>query len=244
MSRRFLSRAGLALFALLVAVQIGRAVAAADWRAVPAVIAAWYVTDLLSGAIHMAFDYRPCRRGVGLADLFFYEGSRESVDYLALKAAVMRRIGPLERLVFDFKTHHPRPEALARRGLERQVTSTILAGGLPGAILLTLADRWLVVPGWVDAGGAVLLLGSGFAQYFHGALHRDDNPWPISAMRRLGLLMTPQAHGFHHASLRCDFATVNGWSNPLLNHAFVALRRGGWLSDGGLEPSRDAPRAG
>ena len=93
------------------------------------------------------------------------------------------------------------------------------------------------LPGWVVAGAVLLLLGGTFAQYFHGTLHRDDNPWPVLAMRRAGLLMTPAAHEKHHATLRRDFSTNCGWANPLLNRVFNALRSRGRLADHGLEPT-------
>ncbi|WP_273773352.1 hypothetical protein, partial [Brucella intermedia] len=64
------------------------------------------------------------------------------------------------------------------------------------------------------------------------------NPWIIRAMRRVGLLMTPAAHQKHHDSLKRDFATNNGWSNPLLNPIFALLYRRGVLTDAGLEPTR------
>ena len=86
------------------------------------------------------------------------------------------------------------------------------------------------------AGLVVLIIGSTLAQYFHGTLHRSDNPWMIRAMRRTGLLMTPQAHAIHHASLRRDFATNTGWSNPLVNAVFRMATRRGWLTEAGLEP--------
>jgi hypothetical protein len=55
-------------------------------------------------------------------------------------------------------------------------------------------------------------------------------------MRRIGLLMTPKAHALHHATLRQDFATNTGWSNPLVNILFCIATRRGWLSEAGLEP--------
>ena len=185
----------------------------------------------------MYMDYRPTRPGLGLNELYFYDGSRESPEYAALFRTAMARIGPIERLVYDFKNHHPRPQALGRRTLDRQIGSTILFGTLPGSIALNLACLALPVPGWAAAGLAVLLIGGTFAQYFHGTLHRDDNPRFVVALRRLRLLMTPRAHEKHHATLQRDFSTNCGWSNPVLNRLFDALRRRGRLGDAGLEPS-------
>jgi Lipid desaturase domain len=209
---------------------------APDWRWVPAAAGGWYIADLLSGLTHMYMDYRPCTPGVGLDEMFHYSGSRESAEYLALRDRVLPRISPFERLVYDFKNHHPRPEALGRRSFMVQIGSTILLVSLPFSILLNFLCLMLALPGWLIAGAVVLTIGGTLAQYFHGTLHRPDNPWIVRTMRRIGLLMTPEAHALHHATLRRDFATNTGWSNPLVNAVFRVATRRGWLTEAGLEP--------
>ena len=209
---------------------------APGWLWLPAALAGWYLANLASGVTHMVMDYKSCTPGVGLDRLYFYEGSRESEEYLALRAAVWRRIGPLEKLIYDFKNHHPRPDSLGRRAMMVQIGSTILFATLPASLLLNLAALALPLPGWLVAGGVVFIVGATFAQYFHGTLHRADNPPLVLWMRRAGLLMTPAAHAIHHATLDRDFATNTGWSNPLVNRLFrLALRRR-WLLPEGLEP--------
>ena len=117
-----------------------------------------------------------------------------------------------------------------------QIGSTILFVSLPVSILLNLLCLALAVPVWLIAGAIVLIIGGTLAQYFHGTLHRVDNPWIVRAMRRVGLLMTPEAHALHHATLRQDFATNTGWSNPLVNAIFRVATSRGWLTEAGLEP--------
>ena len=207
-----------------------------DWRWIPAVLAGWYVADLLSGITHMYMDYRPCTPGIGLDRMFHYEGSRESADYVALRDGILPKISPFERLVYDFKNHHPRPDALGRRPFLVQIGSTILFVSLPVSIGLNLLCFGLAIPGWVVAGSVALLIGGTLAQYFHGTLHRADNPWIVHAMRRARLLMTPEGHALHHATLRRDFATNTGWSNPLVNAVFRVATARGWLNEAGLEP--------
>ena len=223
------------LFALSIALNLWFA-GVPDWRWIPAALAAWYVADLLSGLTHMYMDYRPCTPGIGLDQMFRYPGSRESAEYLALRARVLPRISPFERLVYDFKNHHPRPEALGRRPFLVQIGSTIIFVALPASVLLNLLCLAAAVPGWLIAAAVALIFGGTLAQYFHGTLHRADNPWIVRAMRRTGLLMTPEAHALHHATLRRDFATNTGWSNPLVNMIFRAAMRRGWLEEAGLEP--------
>ena len=225
-----------ALFALSLALNLWFA-GVPDWRWIPAAFAAWYAADLISGLTHMYMDYRPCTPGIGLDRVFHYAGSRESGDYLALRDRVMPQISPFERLVYDFKNHHPRPEALGRRPFLVQIGSTILFAALPASIVLNLLCLALPMSGWLIAGAVVLIIGGTLAQYFHGTLHRSDNPWIVRAMRRTGLLMTPEAHALHHATLRRDFATNTGWSNPLVNLIFRAAMSRGWIDERGLEPN-------
>jgi hypothetical protein len=225
-----------AAFALSVAVNGAQLALRFDWWCLPALLAGWYLADLASGLVHMTLDYHPCPPGLGLPDIFHYAGSRESADYLALRAERMRRLTPFQRVAYDFKTHHPRPDALGRRSLWQQIGVTLIAAALPASLALNVLALWGLVPPWLIALGTALILGSAFAQHFHGSLHRADVPWHIAALRRIGLLMSPAAHQLHHDSLQRDFATNCGWSNPLVNRLFAALRARGYLDDAGLEP--------
>ena len=89
---------------------------------------------------------------------------------------------------------------------------------------------------WFTFGAVVLIIGGTFAQYFHGTLHREDNPAIVRAMRAVGLLMTSRAHQLHHDTLTRDFATNSGWSNPVINRLFAFATRRRWLTDTGLIP--------
>ena len=224
-----------ALFALSLASNLWFA-GTPEWTWIPAALAGWYLADLMSGLTHMVMDYRPCTPGIGLDQMFHYSGSRESEDYLALRSRVLPRISPFERLVYDFKNHHPRPDALGRRPFLVQIGSTIIFVSLPASAVLSLLALTTPLPGWLTIGAVVFIFGGTLAQYFHGTLHRPDNPLVVRAMRRAGLLMTPEAHALHHATLRQDFATNTGWSNPLVNAIFRLAMRRGWLDEAGLEP--------
>ncbi|KTF68399.1 carotenoid synthesis regulator CarF [Sphingomonas sp. WG] len=232
MARRIL----MPLFLLSLAANVMAVLLNPSWWVIPALLAGWYVADLASGLVHMYMDYRPCPAGKGLDALYFYAGSRESDAYKALWRERMGKVGPLDRLVYDFKNHHPRPDALGRRDLWRLIGSTVILAALPFSLLLNAAAYSGVAPGWAAAAGVALIVGGAFAQYFHGALHRERNPWIVNALRRCRLLMTPAAHQLHHDTLQRDFATNCGWSNPLVNRLFLALRRRGMLDDAGLEP--------
>lgn len=208
-----------------------------SWLILPGLVAGWYLADLASGLVHMYMDYRPCPPGKRLNDLFYYTGSRESDEYQAMLRERMGAINAFERLVYDFKNHHPRPLALGRRSLWRLIGSTLIVAGLPLSLALNLSWAVWPLPAGLAAAIVAFTVGASFAQLFHASLHREHNPPPIGLMRRVGLLMTPAAHQLHHDTLKQDFATNCGWSNPLVNRLFAALRRRGYLDDSGLEPS-------
>ena len=196
---------------------------------------AWYAADAQSGIIHMYMDYRPCTPNVGLKDVFFYKGSRASPEYQQLFKQTMRRISFFERVVYDFKNHHPRPNALGRRTFEVQ-TLSISVFLLPFSIAANVAFFYFHLSDWLTVFLVFFLTGSLLTQYFHGTLHRGNNPRLIGWLRRSRLLMTPKQHELHHATLDRDFATINGWSNPLVNHIFNFFHQRGKLSRSGLEP--------
>ena len=226
----------LAAFLMSLALNAVAMVAGFSFTSILGLVVGWYLADLASGVVHMLFDYRPCPPGKRLNELFFYTGSRESEDYLALVRDRMASVSAFDRLVYDFKNHHPRPMALGRRPVWRLIGSSVVLAALPMSLLLNIAAWVLPVPGWLVATALALIVGGAFAQYFHGSLHRDDNPALIGWMRRLRLLMSPQAHQLHHDTLQRDFATNCGWSNPLINRVFNALRARGYLVDAGLVP--------
>jgi hypothetical protein len=226
----------LAAFLMSLALNAVAMVAGFSLASILGLVVGWYLADLASGVVHMLFDYRPCPPGKRLNELFFYTGSRESEDYLALVRDRMASVSAFDRLVYDFKNHHPRPMALGRRPVWRLIGSSVVLAALPMSLLLNIAAWVLPVPGWLVATALALIVGGAFAQYFHGSLHRDDNPALVGWMRRLRLLMSPQAHQLHHDTLQRDFATNCGWSNPLINRVFNALRARGYLVDAGLVP--------
>jgi hypothetical protein len=227
----------LGLFLLSLAAVLWPVVKDPSWWSIPAALLGWFMADLSSGLIHMYMDYHPCPPGKRLDDIFFFDGCRESEEYLTMQRARMASINAFERVVYDFKNHHPRPDALGRRALWRLIGSTVILAALPLSLALDLAIFTIGVPGWAAAGAFAGIAGGAFAQYFHGTLHRAHNPWFIHGLRRVGLLMTPAAHQLHHDTLQRDFATNCGWSNPLLNPLFRTLRRRGYLHDSGLVPS-------
>jgi hypothetical protein len=208
-----------------------------DWRMAPAALAGWYLADLMSGVVHMYMDYKPCAPGRGLADLYFYQGSRDTEAYLSLQSRVYARINLFEKIVFDFKKHHPLPDLLGRHGVFHLMKTPVFFITLPLSLELNVLFAVWRAPSWLIVGVLALLVGSSLTQYFHGSLHRDRCAWPVGVLRRAGLLMTPRAHALHHETLVRDFAVINGWSNPVVNALARFLLRTGALHESGLTPT-------
>lgn len=231
-----LIRSAVVFLIVLVVLDVVVAMGSVGLWTVLAALVGWFLADLMSGAVHMVMDYRPSPSGLGLDRLYYYKGSRESDEYMAMRRAAFARLTPIQRITYDFKNHHPRPDALGRRSMMTQVGATVTFTTLPFAILANAVLATFNRPAIPAALLASFLLGTTFAQYFHGTLHRADNPWVVRAMRRVRLLMRPEDHHRHHATLTHDFSTINGWSNPILNAVFGLAHRRGWLRDEGLTP--------
>lgn len=225
------------LFFLSLALDLVLAAPTVDWRVVPAALVGWYLADLVSGLVHMYMDYKPCRPGTGLKELYFWEGSRETPEFAARQAEVYARISGFERIVYDFKKHHPFPDLLGRHSFLHLMKAPTFLIVLPLSLVLNLVFWVLQPPAWVLVGTVVLLLGSSMTQAFHGALHRDDVGPVVRAMRSARLVMTRRAHQLHHDTLTQDFAIISGWANPVVNWIAAFLLRTRLIRSEGLEPT-------
>ena len=142
------ANAAIWLFLASMALNIGLIGPVFDWRMIPAALAAWYFADFLSGAVHLDMDYRPCEPGSGLKELYFWEGSRDTEPFLSMQARVYARISTFERLVYDFKKHHPFPDLLgAARPLANDMACETGAQRRSSADRLFLEDRGAVASG-------------------------------------------------------------------------------------------------
>ena len=226
-----------ALFFATLALDLWRIGDRFDWLMLPAAFAGWWLADMLSGVVHMYMDYRPCTPGMGLADLYFWPGSRDSQEFAERQAQVYARISTFERIVYDFKKHHPMPDLLGRHGLFHLMKAPTFFVALPISLVVSLIFLVWQAPGWLIVGTVVLLVGASLTQYFHGSLHRERSCFAVRAMRRLGLLMSHDAHARHHEALVRDFSVISGWSNPAVNVLVRVLLQRGLLDEAGLEPT-------
>ena len=226
-----------ALFFFSLAFDLALAVPHLDWRIIPAALVGWYLADLASGIVHMYMDYRPCIAGTGLRDLYFWDGSHDTPEFLARQCEIYARISRFERIVYDFKKHHPMPDLLGRHGMLHLMKGPVFLVTLPLSLAMNLVFALSSPPAWLLVGMVVYILGSSMTQAFHGSLHRADVGPVVRTMRSVGLLMRPSAHKFHHDTLTRDFSVISGWSNPVVNLCVSTLLRLRVLREEGLEPT-------
>ena len=208
-----------------------------SWWMIPAAVVGWFLADLGSGVAHVLLDYVPCRPGLGLRELYFYEDSRGTPEYAALRRATMARANPLQQVLFDNKIHHPRPWFLANRTLAHLLLPNILFYAIPMLLAEALIAWYCTVPGWFVAGCTVLLAGAGFSQYTHAMTHSPKVPRAVRWAQKAGLFLKPREHAGHHAEFDRNFCLLSGWANPLVNPLFRWALRRGWLHASGLEPT-------
>ncbi|MDO6682385.1 MULTISPECIES: fatty acid desaturase CarF family protein [unclassified Oceanobacter] len=204
--------------------------------AVPVIFLAIYLADLLSGVAHFILDYRRTTPNSGLKELYFYQGSKGSEEYLKQRTAVMKKISPLETIVFDFKVHHLSPGALGRRSFLRLIMPAMYFVTLPATVSLLLLHTldWIgsltALFGWTLIGALML------TQYAHSCAHRPKLSLLVRVLQKTRLFMTKEQHQSHHLDLGVDFCILNGWANPVVNRIFRFCRKHGWVFEDGLEP--------
>ncbi len=232
-----LFRFAVALFCVSFAVNLAALARDPSWTIVPGFLLGWAIADCGSGLVHMLLDFVPVPARLRM-DLLYFAKRRDTEEYAELRRSILGGCGPFWRIAYNFKYHHPRPNALGRRTMTELCADTLYFAGLPLSLALNLAVVAAPPPAWALAAGIAMVLGTLFIQYFHSTLHRQTPPAFVAVLRRFHLLMTPEAHQLHHDVQDNSFAIINGWSNPLLDRIFVVLVRWGVCREEHLEPPR------
>ncbi len=230
-------RLAVAVFGVSLAFAVVELARAPSWTILPGLLVGWAVIDFCSGLVHMLLDYVPVPARMRL-DLLYFARNRSTEEYLRLRREILGPVGPFWRIAFNFKYHHPRPNALGKRTLKQLCAETLYFAALPTALALDVALVFAPPPPWVTAAAISMVIGALFIQYFHATLHRPVPPAFVAVMRRLRLLMTPEAHQRHHDVQDNSFAIIAGWSNPLLDPLFRILVSTGVCRAENLEPPR------
>lgn len=197
---------------------------------------ALYAADAISGIAHFLLDYIPTKTGLGLKELFYYEGSKGSEEYNKQRTETMQRINALDEVIFDFKIHHISPGTLARRSFLKVALPIIFFASLPLSIVLLAiyfsigleANTYLFF--WFFMGALTV------AQYAHSCAHKKDVPPIPKFLQKKRLFLTAEQHSSHHDDLGHDFCMLNGWANGFVNALFSFCRKRKWFDENGLTP--------
>jgi hypothetical protein len=207
-----------------------------EWQVLIGVLAGWYLADLTSGIVHLYLDYRPSKKGVGLEEIYFWRGPRDSQEFLSKQYEVYKHLNPIDMIAYNFKKHHRFPGLLGRHGFWYMIKGPIIYAPLLLSILTNLAAVFLGLDAAILACLVTLSFGTGLMQYFHSTLHKSKTTRLILIMRHMRLLLKPEDHVPHHQLPVRDYGLISGWSNPVLNLIAHVLRRSGILLDDNLEP--------
>ena len=230
-------RLTVAIFCVSFAADLVALASAPSWSILPGLLVGWALVDMWSGLVHMLLDFvaLPARLRM---DLLYFAQRRDTEEYAELRRSILGGVGPFWRIAYNFKYHHPRPNALGRRSMKELCADTLHFAALPLSLALNIAVLTSPPPPWAIAAAISMVIGTLFIQYFHSTLHRRTPPGFVAVLRRLRLLMTPEAHQLHHDVQDNSFAIINGWSNPLLDRVYVVLHRFGICREEHLEPPR------
>ncbi len=206
-----------------------------SWWTLPVLFAALYVADALSGVAHFIVDYTPNVRGVGLKELYDYQGSRNSRDYLHRRNKALSKINGFQEIVFDFKVHHRTPAALGRRSIVHMTIPVICYAAFPITLVLVVLGELGWMPADLSLFVVVMVASGTFAQYSHACTHKQPIPRFARVLQGLRLFITPAAHDVHHRHPDRQFCLLNGWANPVIDRVFKLVIRRGYLPPNGLQ---------
>ncbi len=223
----------LALYVYLVAAYVVRG--QASWWTLPVLLLAVYLADAASGVAHFIVDYTPNATGVGLRELYEYDGDKGSDDYVQKRNAAMRKISGFQEVVFDFKVHHLTPGALGRRSILKMTLPVIVYATFPLTVLFVSLGELGWLPADVSLFLAVLVGCGTVAQYAHSCTHKRKTPAVARFLQATGLFLSPAAHDVHHQHPDRQFCLLNGWANPLIDRVFSFVLSRGYLSREGLK---------
>ncbi len=205
------------------------------WILIPLLFVSIYLADFTSGILHFIVDFTPCKKGVGLDRLFYFEDKRDSDEYRNLRLQVMKKAGVFQHFVYFFKHHHlVSPANIARRSAFTTFLPTIPISS--GYLFINLI---LLLSGFNLPNLTMLFFLTGFivlfAQYFHSCTHgRKYVPLIVKFLQNIGLILTVKKHILHHKDPTKYFCFVNGWADPAVNFITSKLVNLGIYSNAGL----------
>jgi hypothetical protein len=205
-----------------------------SWYTVPVILYAWFSADFVLGLTHFYLDYVQCPRGIGLKNLI-HSNNRSNHEYSDLKTAAMKQLSFMERVSYDFKTHHLYPNALGTRTFLVLEAESMMTHVIPVLIFLLLMIYLDLFNDLMILYFLVLSLGFLLGQYAHACTHKKVIPLPVQWLQKMHIFLTIETHTLHHTSFKESFCVLNGWSNFLINPLANYMLQKKWIDPKNLE---------
>lgn len=190
------------------------------------VLVAIFIADFVSGVVHIWLDYRPVNAAAGFRAMLDYEGNRGTPEYLAMRAAAFRHPSTtlIDKLSYNFKTHHLRPRAINKKSYAQHMLDTVAP-----ATALALAAFLAPAPYALTMLIAAFFIAN--TQFVHACVHDTHRSrfWKgvIRRLQRLHIVYSLDTHMQHHRYGVSNFCLLTGWANFLMNPLFRLLRHFG-----------------
>lgn len=180
------------------------------------VVLALYVTDLVSGLVHLVLDYQT----IAADELRTHGESTVDDAKIFMATSALFKVGSWrDRNLWKFQNHHdaPYPAADTRVELALQMllpTSVVFAFAIPlykVGFLPALAIRLLA---WIGVFGA-------FTQETHFLAHARNRGLVknrfLLFLQDCRIILHPDDHRLHHQLYDRNFCLLNGWANPVVD---------------------------
>jgi len=117
----------------------------------------------------------------------------------------------------DNQRHHRAPNAFLLHGfMKRNVGAMVIV-----AVLFVLF--WGL--DWLNIVTLTALIVGSFGNEIHGFSHRNVVPWPVKALRSVGLLQSRRSHMRHHIGNQDEYyCVITAWLNPFLDRFDIWAR--------------------
>lgn len=196
------------------------------WVLLATTLAAVYVTDLISGILHIFLDYHDLSDDPRVREVYNWTGPKSSQEYLSFKRDVLG-MAPIKNLSFNFKVHHRSP-----RRIQTYAYSSLVCFAFPLCFLMLLGAHSFVF--FESHLVAYFLLNLSFfslnIQYAHSLVHNRPHSFRfvklgVKFLQKCRLVYSSATHSSHHRDPTHGFCLLIGWADPVVDQIFLFLLR-------------------
>ena len=156
--------------------------------------------DIKTGIIASIAGLLAADMATGLIHMFF--------DRYSGKLPILRDEARL------FQSHHKKPYLINETRISRALRNLII---MPAPLLFAWINQRFGAKSHIILFEIVLLYGVYLSDFVHGLAH-DEHASPfVKWLQKHDIILDPRNHNMHHETLCCNYCTLNGLMNPLVN---------------------------